>query len=368
MAIVIRSKNPPKRIKRVPVDSIEGRLTRQLARVLKTAQRAVTKEEILRAMDDLDPAAMNRIYDQGNVYALDGYMQRALESAVFHPSLDEFSRVVRTPMSRGVARTRSFAVRQPSGIFVPSDLVRKSVDYDDNLFAGAVFDYINPRSIDYAASRAASLVRDISESNRRALREILVDSYSRGLPQEEIAAIVRQVVGLPTRWARAVASFRGRTVDQMVNSGFSVPDAYARADVLGDRYRSRLLQKRAEMIARTEIMTAQNMGRLFAWDAGVDSGVIDPAAEKMWQVSPPGVSGGEGPCEHCLEVNGFRVGIFDTFTVRGQSLLTPPAHPHCRCVVQLVPPSRGLTGLPSQDMDQWLVDLDAFYVEMEAAA
>jgi hypothetical protein len=35
----------------------------------------------------------------------------------------------------------------------------------------------------------------------------------------------------------------------------------------------------------------------------------------------------------------------------------PPAHPHCRCTAVLIPPSRGLTGLPSQDMDRWLAEL-----------
>jgi hypothetical protein len=355
-----------------PVAVLESRLADQLARVMRTAQRSLETGDILAAIDNLDPAAMERIYDQGNVYAVDGYLQRSLEAAFLTPSVQTFADVIRTPMGRGAPRIRHSGVRQDNGIYVPSDLVRKATDPANNLVMQALLQYINPRATEYARRRAAELVREISDANRLALRRILVDGYSRGAPREELAALVRQSVGLHTRWSRAVSSYRQRTYSQLMDQGWNPSAAAGRTDVLGDRYRSRLIRKRAEMIARTEIMTAQNMGRISAWDAGIKEGLIDPSAQKMWQVSRPGVSGGEGPCEHCLEVNGTRVGIYESFSVgqwRGrQALMAPPAHPHCRCTVQLIPPSRGLTGLPSQDMGRWLDDLDAFYAEMESAA
>ena len=344
-------------------------MTKQLAKVLRTAQNSLETSDILAAIDNLDPAAMNRIYDQGNVYPVDGYLERTLASAFYTPALQGVTEVIRTPMGRGVRRIGPSGVLQGNGIYVPSDLVRK--DADDNLVMNLVFNFINPKATEYARRRAAELVRSISESNRDALRRTLVDGYSRGAPREELAAIIRQTVGLHTRWARAVTSYRSRTLSALERQGWSPQAAFDRVNVLGDRYRSRLITKRAEMIARTEVMTAQNMGRLSAWDASMQSGLLDPETKKRWQVSPPGISGGEGPCEHCLEVNGTEVSLYESFNVgqwRGrQALLAPPAHPHCRCTVQLIPPARDLTGLPSQDMSQWMQDLDAFYDEMEAA-
>jgi hypothetical protein len=372
VALVVRGRKPRRKAVSTPSAVLESRLTDQLARVMRTAQRSLQESDILSAIDNLDPSAMERIYDQGNVYSIDGYLERALEAAFLTPSVQTFADVIRTPMGRGVARPVQAGVRLENGIFVPSDLVRKAADPANNLVMQALLQYINPKATEYARRRAAELVREISDSNRLALRRTLVDGYSSGASRDELAGVIRQSVGLHTRWARAVSSYRQRTYSQLTRQGWTPSSAATRTDMMGDRYRSRLIRKRAEMIARTEVMTAQNMGRVAAWDAGVKEGLIDPSAQKMWQVSPPGISGGEGPCEFCLEVNGTQVGIYESFDVgqwRGrQALMAPPAHPHCRCTVQLVPPSRGLTGLPSQDMGPWLDDLDAFYAEMESAA
>ena len=61
-----------------------------------------------------------------------------------------------------------------------------------------------------------------------------------------------------------------------------------------------------------------------------------------------------------MAVRGTRVPWNGAFS---NGFMFPPAHPHCRCTVVLVPPSRGLEGLPSQDMASWLERLDQMYAD-----
>jgi hypothetical protein len=137
-----------------------------------------------------------------------------------------------------------------------------------------------------------------------------------------------------------------------------------KADVLTDRYRDRLIRRRAEMIARTEVQMAQNMARLSAWDASVKTGVTDPASMKVWSTAPMSSQRGR-PCDICLEQKAR--GPIQWNAAFPMGVTMPPAHPHCRCTAVLIPPSRGLTGLPSQDMGAYLSQLDQFYAEQEAS-
>jgi hypothetical protein len=166
---------------------------------------------------------------------------------------------------------------------------------------------------------------------------------------------LRQIVGLHSRWARAVLNFDEKNFTAMVKAGVSSEDARTRTDNLTKKYRDKLIRRRAEMIARTEVQQAQNYGRQASWEASDRAGLVDAASMKEWRTAPRGSSYGE-PCDECAAMRGTRVPWNGSFA---NGDVMPPAHPHCRCTAVLVPPTRGLEGLPSQDLGSWITQLDA---------
>lgn len=81
--------------------------------------------------------------------------------------------------------------------------------------------------------------------------------------------------------------------------------------------------RRSAMIARTESIRAYSQGRLtYAKEAGI--------THKEWQNGVPGA------CEICTSNHGKVVRLDAMFPGIGGLVDAPPAHPNCRCRVQLV--------------------------------
>lgn len=98
-----------------------------------------------------------------------------------------------------------------------------------------------------------------------------------------------------------------------IDQGLSTPDAAsALADIIDDPYR-------AELIANTESVQAYSEAKL---QVGDEVG----AQGKSWQ------DGQAGACPTCSELDGEIVAIDDSFSDGSDS---PPAHPNCRCLLQL---------------------------------
>ncbi|GAP53495.1 head morphogenesis protein [Arthrobacter sp. Hiyo6] len=75
---------------------------------------------------------------------------------------------------------------------------------------------------------------------------------------------------------------------------------------------------RAEMIARTELVNAYQIGlKLFAYETG--------AISKTWQAKQAGA------CRICAPLNGVTVKIDEAFVSGIGPILQPTAHPRCRC-------------------------------------
>ena len=78
--------------------------------------------------------------------------------------------------------------------------------------------------------------------------------------------------------------------------------------------------------------------QLISWLQASDNGVLDlNQALKEWVTGPDGWVG-IAVCPVCLELGGQRVPVLSVFS-NGEA--TPPAHPNCRCNMNLVV----LTGL-----------------------
>jgi hypothetical protein len=332
---------------------------------MRSASRTVNIADVEAAIRSLDPDALNRVLAEITISGSGQRLDDVLRGVFLEYGDKEVRRILRADPATGRAQIMDIGVRLPSGIVVPSDLAPVDVSgMQLSPFQQLNLQFIDPRAVDYARMRAADLVTSIDDANRLAIRYIITDSVAQGRTALETAALLEKVIGLHPRWARAVVNFDRNTYQSLLSQGMKGPAARAQTDALAARYRDTLIRRRAEMIARTEIQTAQNMARQSAWDAGFRTGYVDPASTKRWMVAPSGSRRG-APCDVCAGLNKMEVQWNQAFPT---GHIMPPAHPHCRCTAVLVPPSRGLTDLPSQNMDYWLAEMDTFYAEQEASA
>lgn len=192
------------------------------------------------------------------------------------------------------------------------------------------FDATNPEAVRWAETRAARLIVEVGRETRRAVREIVSRAFSEGIPPREAARLIKDVVGLTSRQAGAVAGLRAR----LAAKGVRAAEVQRRTS----RYASRLRRRRALTIARTETMAAANEGQRQLWLQAKASGYLSDQDRRRWVVTPD-----ERLCEVCAPMRRATAPLAaDTWTkVDGTVVTLPlPAHPNCRCthVIELARP------------------------------
>lgn len=113
-------------------------------------------------------------------------------------------------------------------------------------------------------------------------------------------------------------------IDMAIKEGFSVNETKGKLVELFQNWS----EVRSEMVARSEVIRAANMGAKMSYkEAGIK--------ELKWLASA-------GACDDCADLNGTTVGIDDTFYDLGEqtplgakinyeAIETPPLHPQCEC-------------------------------------
>lgn len=182
----------------------------------------------------------------------------------------------------------------------------------------AVFNVEDPHFQVAVEQAGATDIRGIEEETKQAVREIVGLARRSGWHPYEFAPLVRDTVGLTTRQARAVVNlYQGQQADQ----------GEARAQILADRYATRLQGQRAKTIARTETLKAANLGRIASFEQAANNGLFArDRAQLEWLAAMD-----DRTCALCAALNGERTPIGSTFD--GE---LPPRHPNCRCVTVLV--------------------------------
>lgn len=186
---------------------------------------------------------------------------------------------------------------------------------------------VNPRAIAWAREQGGKQIRAIGAQTREAVRAVVARQVARGQRAESMVPDIRRAVGLLPREAAAVANRRSMLLVTGVD-----PD---RVERMSDEYADDLLTARATRIARTETVAAQNRGLLETWEQAAETGALPDTVVRAW-VSAPGSENSNRPCEICLEMDGKEAKLgepFESPTV-GQ-LMSPPAHPSCRCTMVL---------------------------------
>jgi hypothetical protein len=343
-----------------PLTPLEQRLVNRLVTVMNLLSSTMDTQAFSNAISNLNPDLLESLLAQQNIENIGRVLEVTMRDVVISGGTAEARNIIRnTPrMGQNPFNTLEYDGRVlPSGIILPTPDIPSlpDVEFVIERPVARMFNFISMKATDYARLRSAQLVTSIDQSNRLAIREVISQAFTTPRTIDQTARSLRQIVGLHPRWARAVQKFNDTNVKRLIRDGMEVDAAQGVADSMTDKYRHKLIRRRSEMIARTEIQTAQNFGREASWQATHRAGLLDVRAEKEWLTAPPGSRYGP-PCDICMALRGTRVpwdGIFDN----GSSM--PPAHPNCRCTAAIIPPSRGLTGLPSQGMDSWIDELDA---------
>lgn len=200
------------------------------------------------------------------------------------------------------------------------------------------FDLTNPRAVEWARQKAATLVVAIEESTMQTIRTVIADGIQNGVPVRTTARKLRQSIGLTSRQWQSVNNFE----DKLIRAGAS----RAAAEKGAERFSKVVLRRRAENIARTETIAAGFQGRTELWDQASDRGLIDrDEVKRKWIVTP------DDRLDKfiCLPMSGQTVNMDQPFiTGQGNPVTGPPAHPQCRCDVILVIPGTSVFDDPPE--------------------
>lgn len=191
-----------------------------------------------------------------------------------------------------------------------------------------VFNASSPEAVAWAEANAARLIREVGAETRAAVRAIIARAFSEGIPPRQAARLVRDVVGLTSRQANAVANLRARLVARGRLSA-------AQIERRTTAYAKKLHRLRALTIARTESMRAGNEGQRQLWQQAKAAGYVDDTDVRQFVVTPD-----ERLCPVCAPLAKATAPIeTDTWTLTDGSTYegSLPLHPNCRCTAVLVP-------------------------------
>lgn len=196
--------------------------------------------------------------------------------------------------------------------------------------SAAPVDFPGRWAVDWMDTRGVDLAVSLTDVQRRAASTIITEfGVRQGLGERELARYLRPSIGLTPNHARAVGRFRNGLIEAAELTPGQINDKT-------NAYAFFLRQTRAKMIARTEMVWAYNMGQIDAVREYTANGWIPESlvVVKEWQTSPD-----ERTCPWCLSLDGQIVGIEETYpgmTVKVPNTFAPPAHPNCRCAVNVL--------------------------------
>lgn len=181
------------------------------------------------------------------------------------------------------------------------------------------FDSTDEDAIAAAEELAATMITDITDETEASIRNLIADAIREGIPPYDAARLIHDTIGLTSAQGQAAMKYR----TQLIDNGLAID----KVDEKFAEYADGLLETRAEMIARTEIMGALNAGQDRAWQQAQDEGLLSAGAEKEWILS-------EDACDDCQDsADSGPVPIGEEFDDGD-----PPLHPNCRCTIGISTP------------------------------
>lgn len=187
------------------------------------------------------------------------------------------------------------------------------------------FDIARPNAAAFARNLSSDLVREITESTRLGVRELIARQFEEGITPRQIAQAVGNRTGLLERQQRAILRFE----ETLREAG--VPETQIARRIAAQEIAQ--MRLRGIVIARTEMIRSANAGQQFVWEQAASDGLFRAdVAVRTWLVTP------DDRLDKiiCEPMDGQQVGLKALFTTgTGGQVRFPPAHPQCRCAVAL---------------------------------
>lgn len=209
------------------------------------------------------------------------------------------------------------------------------------------FDVIDEVSVKYAQTQGSKLIAAIGDAQRQTVRTMVAESLRGDWTVDQLGRRLRDTVGLHPAWAQAVVRFEERQYAALIKEGKTPAVAQATAARRAEVKRKRLLKRRGENIARTEIQTASNLGKFASWEHAINNKFASPQSTKEFSPGPEA-------CDICSPLSGEVVPWNEPFS---NGKMMPPFHPSCRCTANLLPPDYNDEELDPDAFD-WLSDAD----------
>src|SRR5574341_284188 len=186
------------------------------------------------------------------------------------------------------------------------------------------FDQVNAHAVEWARHHAGARITEITEDQVRMAAQLIAGSLQEGWPVEEVARDLRLFIGLHSRQVSTLSRYRAELSDRG-------EQAERIAHLIEKRARG-MLNLRARMIARTEILNGANAGQRGLWRQAAADGLIDRSrTSKVWITTQDDLAE-----EYCLELDGVAVGLDENFASELGPLDGPTAHPGCRCGLNII--------------------------------
>jgi len=173
----------------------------------------------------------------------------------------------------------------------------------------------------YLDTQTAKRIKAIDDASRQTVSRIIADALKTGRHPYNTAASIKETVGLTDPMARAVSKYR-----LGLEAKGELPQPTI--DKLVSGYSDRLLDARAETIARTETMNAINGARQALRTELMEDGVLPPNQTHTWRTARD-----ERVCTICGPLDGMSIPVGESFPDADTD--APPGHPNCRCIVTL---------------------------------
>jgi len=167
------------------------------------------------------------------------------------------------------------------------------------------FDQTNPFAVQVARENQLRLVREFTQSQRRATREAILDGIQRGANPRQQALAFRDSIGLTETQVKAVNNYRrlledgdravfdralrDRRFDRTIRRAIrdEKPLTKHQVETMVKRYRERYIAYRSKVIARTESLRSVHEGKNQMYRQAIESGDIDPnTLTNEWNTMP----------------------------------------------------------------------------------
>lgn len=353
----------------------QGKLD-ELVRMLEPAIAAAVLAALTLVRDRLVLAKLIELLEHGRIDELMAALSTEALVTEYGPVRDAVADGIATAAG-GMAGTVPPTQAVAPGAFAPAML-------------RVQFDRLNPFLMQFVRGYSYDLIREINDTTREGVRQIIADGAKAGDNPRKLAKTIKQQVGMTARQAQAVSNFRkelerihlktdqkggaynlggkisrapggdqtyavdehGKPLDQInarrlrdfrydqtlasaIKTG--TPLTKAQIDQMVDAYTRKMLKYRAETIATTEAIRAAHAGNLEIWRQAIDQGIVkSELIRRRWVVAKD-----ERTCLICRPIpnlnkgmEGYGIGWGEKFKLAdGAAVSTPGAHPRCRCTV-----------------------------------